>query len=312
MILKIIGLTLASIIGLAILIFCLVLFVPIRYKVKAKKDNSEELNIEAHGKVTWLLHIFNVHIDYPSEQIVTIRIFFIKLFNKKNKEQKVEKPKKPKKVKKSKEKNIDDNNSISDNSLENSDKTEEVITNNEEISEVVEETTYNEDNTIEVEEDSILSDDDPKLSKFFSKLVNIVLNIKLTVKKVYDKIKNIIHNISHYINIITSETFKKAFHKAKSGLFSIIKKLLPRKLKGNIYYGTGDPGSTAQILGYYSLIYPFIGNSFKIYPDFDNKYIYGDVYLRGHICIFSIIKILAGIYFNKDVKKLLKLLKKEK
>ena len=74
--LKIIGILLASVLGLLIFLILLVLFVPIRYGIRA--DNLNELRAE--GRVSWLFRLLYIRVTYLDEQL-TIRLrLFGKIF----------------------------------------------------------------------------------------------------------------------------------------------------------------------------------------------------------------------------------------
>lgn len=74
--LKIIGILLASILGLLIFLILLVLFVPIRYGIRA--DNLNDLRAE--GRVSWLFRLLYIRVTYLDEQL-TIRLrLFGKIF----------------------------------------------------------------------------------------------------------------------------------------------------------------------------------------------------------------------------------------
>ncbi len=81
LILKVLGWTVAGILALVILILLIVLFVPIRYRVKAA---GRKPDITAQGKVTWLLHIVSVAVSFDPENKLDYgaRIFGIKVFPK--------------------------------------------------------------------------------------------------------------------------------------------------------------------------------------------------------------------------------------
>ena len=64
-ILKILGIIIAIILGLLLLIILSVLFVPLRYKVKAKKYEKITGIIRLH----WLLHIVSAYIDYTNAEL---------------------------------------------------------------------------------------------------------------------------------------------------------------------------------------------------------------------------------------------------
>lgn len=73
--LKILGIILLSLIGIVVVLVLLVLFVPVRYKFKGYYKEE----FVCHGKVTWLLHLLAISVDYEKELITSIRILGIPL-----------------------------------------------------------------------------------------------------------------------------------------------------------------------------------------------------------------------------------------
>ena len=73
-ILKFPGILLLFCMGLILVILLLVLFVPVRYKLTARRKPEEE-PIAAEVKVTWLLHIISVAFSYPKAAYVRVRLF---------------------------------------------------------------------------------------------------------------------------------------------------------------------------------------------------------------------------------------------
>lgn len=70
--LKIIGIILASILGLLIFLILMVLFVPVRYCLQA--DNLKELR--AKGRISWLFRLIYIQVFYlESQLVVRLRIF---------------------------------------------------------------------------------------------------------------------------------------------------------------------------------------------------------------------------------------------
>ena len=65
LILKIFGIVLLSILCFILLLGLLVLFVPIRYKVKAKKENETW----AKARIKWLFGIISIKCDYKEEKL---------------------------------------------------------------------------------------------------------------------------------------------------------------------------------------------------------------------------------------------------
>ena len=102
LILKIIGITLLSILAFVLLLLILVLLVPIRYRGQFGKTET----LSASGSVSWLLRLFEIRFSYDENGVVpSLRIFwfFKKPIEKKTGEEK-EKPEKEKEEKPEKEK----------------------------------------------------------------------------------------------------------------------------------------------------------------------------------------------------------------
>ncbi|MFR1873105.1 MAG: DUF2953 domain-containing protein, partial [Coprococcus sp.] len=64
-ILKIIGILLAAILGIAVLLVCIVLFVPVRYQIEAESAGTFE-SIDAHARFSWLLYLFSGYFKYQN------------------------------------------------------------------------------------------------------------------------------------------------------------------------------------------------------------------------------------------------------
>ncbi len=154
----------------------------------------------------------------------------------------------------------------------------------------------------------------PFLKKLKKKLVQIrriFQKIWYTLTGICDKIKTIWENIEYYTDILRSDTFKQAFSLCKDELFSIFSYIRPRKFQADLTVGMDDPAATGKILSYYGMLYPFIGSCVNVIPDFERKRMEGTVFIKGKIRLFNFIKAALRIYFNKDIRKLLKLFKKE-
>lgn len=75
LILKIIGIVLLCVLGLALLLILVVLFVPVRYRIRASYDDEPYLK----ARVTYLLWLFGVTATYDKALKVVLRILFIPL-----------------------------------------------------------------------------------------------------------------------------------------------------------------------------------------------------------------------------------------
>ena len=79
LILKIIGIILAAVLGLAILLLLLVLFVPVRYRAYGVKKEGE---CRAEAKISWLLHLISVPVAFREGELsAKIKILGITLMD---------------------------------------------------------------------------------------------------------------------------------------------------------------------------------------------------------------------------------------
>ena len=78
LILKIIGILIAVVLGLLLVVVLIVLFVPIRYRLEAKKYSG----IEVRGKATWLFGLVHLKIFYLQEKLsIVLRICGYRYFD---------------------------------------------------------------------------------------------------------------------------------------------------------------------------------------------------------------------------------------
>lgn len=313
-ILKIIGIVLICILGVLILLLFLVLFVPLRYQLKLKREMGSEESFHLLVKVTWLLHLLNVVYMYPSEVSLRVRIFCFTVFHSGKEKGSAKEPgKENSTTDKSNEKEETENKNAADSSKRKTETQKEVQSSKNTESDTEKPGLENKKTETGNTEYQKMSEKEEKqgLIKFFQKLIRIFKNIKYTICKICDKIKHIIGSIRYYIDILKSENFQNVWSICGGEIISLLKSIAPRKLEGNLTVGTGDPASTAQILAVYGMLYPFIGNHIFITPDFENPVFEGDFYMRGRITVLKALKTAIKVYFNKDLRKVIQLLKRE-
>ena len=81
LILKIIGIILSVILGVVFLAVCCALFVPVRYRIEVSREEGEgNPPFIARAKITWLFHLVNIHLCYPADVYVRVRLFLFTLF----------------------------------------------------------------------------------------------------------------------------------------------------------------------------------------------------------------------------------------
>lgn len=328
LILKIIGIILLCIIGIILLSVLCALFVPVRYKVKLSREEGEgNPPFTAYVKITWFLHFVNILIRYPCDVIVRVRLMVFTLFRIPEKGHKAAKKKKIA-AEEAKEPQEDLSKSPATDNYDafethydafetRYDRQEEPLE-----TEAVKSTPDISQETERSEEETagkklslkanirIIID---KIRQIIDKIKALFENIQYTIRKFCDKIKSTLDNIQYYREVMESETFKRTLELCKAETGAVLKRLKPDKLEAELTVGMADPAVTGQIFAIYGMLYPLIGQNVHIIGDFesDRTRFEGQIYIRGKIRAFTFLKAAVKIYFNKDIKKLIKLLKKE-
>lgn len=316
LILKIIGITLLSILALLLLVICLVLFVPIRYRLEGSKDLNDTKFLVT-GKVTYLLHIVNAYVKYYEKLEYALRLFIFKLIS----SDKKEKPEKPKRNRRKTENPKAEKEELKEQ-IEQAD-TESEFTNTEGLDftfdrnedELLEsqevdsqdENTGNESSDQKEEKTPLLE----KIASFIEKALDFILDIPDKVEAAINKVNDIKENADYYIEAINDEKNKEAIALCVQSLLKILKSIRPRKIKGYIHIGKEDPYTMGKILSIYSMIYPLTHDKIKFESEFDEELLEGNLFIKGKVTVIVLVIAAVRIYFNKNVRNLIKVLKRE-
>ena len=303
LILKIIGIILLSIISLLLIIIALILFVPIRYRIIANK--FEDSDFYAEIKLTWLLHFINILIKYTDDLYYRVRVILIPI-------KKSDNLKKHKNNSKKNEPYSDDTKSVDEGENISDESANEYISDNE-ISKDKEEIVSTSD-LDENDDDNIKFDENKgiiyKIRFVLTKFFEFLFNIKEKLNEAYNTVVNIVKDIDYYINALKDERNKKVISLCLSQASSIINNIKPKIFNGNLTIGIDEPYTMGQILSIYGILFPIIHDKITINPVYDKEVIEGDLYIKGRISVFVLIRAAIKIYFNRDYKRMIKIFKK--
>lgn len=290
-ILKVIGIILLVVLALILTALLCVLFVPVKYRAVGSFDNTD---IRAKAHVSWLFHLFALHIEYADETDGYIRLVFVKkgLFAD----------------------SLGDNyEAFNDDVMDDAAKTE--------TEDKVSENTGDESEHItdEQAEDECTARTHNEYRSVTDENQHIKQQTKLTHKKTYkkphkkshkkqfkdksDKIKNCIYKLKREYS---DERNKAAFSHLKKELFIILKRICPRRLKLTMVYSTGSPDTTGISLGILACFPVGYTNRWRITPDFESEkpYAKGNFDIKGHVIVISILAATLRILFDKNCRRL--------
>lgn len=289
-ILKVIGIILLVVLALILTALLCVLFVPVKYRAVGSFDNTD---IRAKAHVSWLFHLFALHIEYAQETDGYIRFAFVK------------------------KKLFDNYEALDDGDMDDAAKTEteDKVSENtvDESEHITDEQTENESTAQTHNEQRTVNDENQHIKQ----------QTKLTHQKTYkkrnkkppkkshkkqfkdksDKIKNCIYKLKREYS---DERNKAAFSHLKKELFIILKRICPRRLKLTMVYSTGSPDTTGISLGILACFPVGYTNRWRITPDFESEkpYAKGSFDIKGHVIVISILAATLRILFDKNCRRL--------
>ena len=303
LILKILLWIILGILGLSILLLLLVLFAPIKYTVDAEYYGKAKVK----AKISYLIVSVKILFNQETNQNDTeIRICGILLKPKDKTKKAIEEDgeKQDDSAVKETEEDIAENNI---------DDIEEDITDS--STHKIVEDTVNEDFDLWDNEDDIVPPKEKKLvvrillffkglfQKFFGFIKFIFsLNPDKIADFVDSKTKNIRIKINRFKKFWDLKCTVKTRAYLKKYIPGVVKHVAPRKIKGHIHFGFDEPYKTGQIIGYMSMLPIVYQKKLEWEPDFYNKVLEGDIYLKGKIRIGYIARIVLNINIWKTIK----------
>lgn len=341
-ILSILGILLLCLLGLAVLLLLLVLFFPISYKLSGKKD-AEEMTLSA--RATWLFGFLRVSFDHPEPGRILVKILPFTVFDsgkkaddksRKTSDGSEDKKKTGKQQETGTErqrtadtgrdaatgagqspaaeagpkpaKDMDRAQNEPQTDVSKASAGPEAGAGSEgpestETDRALSEKAETADGSPDSPKAEEAGDDtDPFILKKFKK-------IKYTICSIYDKIKNIWENISYYTALLQEEETKLLFSHVICRLGKILKSIRPRRIRGQILFGTGSPDTTGYAYGIYGMLSPFLGSGLAVTPDFTEAVLEGNLFIAGHITLFTILWNGLKILLDKNLRRFIKKIK---
>ena len=300
LILKIIGIILAVILGIMIVLLGIVLFVPFRYEITAKCDGTID-TLRVKAKATWLLQLLRADVLVKGNKLKwQVRAAWIKKVGAMalggRKEEKADEAEEKE-------------------SQKESEKVEETIVKDEVVKETTEINEEKRESSSEEVKDNRLEEDQKEHNKEReshseadeaasqeSEEKSTGSKIKEKYETIKAKIEDLLQKKDKIVDLLTEESHIRAFQKIKKELFILLRRLKPKKINIKLRFGFADPSVTGKVLGGISMIYPFLGDTTEIIPDFENKILKGNVYIKGRIRICHFAALAVKLLLSKDIR----------
>lgn len=310
-VLKIIGITILVILALMLFILLVILFVPVRYSGKGSyQDGLFEVKLRA----SWFLHMVSFRGEYQKEQALHIylKIFGITMYDNLKAD---DKKTKHKKIKSTKNKTENAGEIQAASSKESIPEDAVLVENDDDHFDAAvdtgEEITENSDFQCESDVSSAKKPNMiQKIKNLFIKFIHFFKNIKFTFHKVCDTMVKIKNNIEYYLEILRLDSTKRAFATCQKQLMYVLGKISPRKYQINLHLGFDDPAVMGEVLAVWGMFYPLHQGNINIEPEFEQSVIEGVFSFQGLVSVFVFARVVCILFFDKDIKHLIKRLKR--
>ncbi|MBE5853434.1 MAG: hypothetical protein E7299_10890 [Lachnospiraceae bacterium] len=277
LVLKIIGMILLAIVAIVLLLAVALLFLPVRYNVKAeadseKKDENEKFYFDLKLKATWLL-LFAAYVEYQKKQRIRFKILGITVYDSAKhvsteKKQKKETDKIAKEEKKEKEENTASDNDVKEKDTKESEKKEK------------EEQTKNP----------------------FRKL-------RYAIERFCDTLRNIKEKKDAVINLWNDAQTVKCRNLIVQELLYLLKHLKPGKIQGFLHFGFDDPAMTGYGMAAYGMMIPVWGDFLTVEPEFEDTILQTSLIVKGKMKGFTFLKVFLRLCFSSDFRSVIKKVK---
>ena len=281
-ILKIIGIVLACIVGLILLLVLLVLFIPVTYRLSGDGEGAE---INAEGKGAWLFHALTASLSWMDKSLsFKIRLFGIPI-KKGSLYPQESNPAEERKDEKREEKEV----------IEKETAAPEPV-----IKEAVIKDLPEEKHDAPEQTDVVKKEKEP----FTDRIEHFIERIEAKLQAFQEKMEQA-------ERIVTSPVTQRALKKVKEQLFAILNHIKPKKIAGNLNFGLEDPANTAIIYGTIDCIAEGMsGGKLILTPEFYQEGISLDMVISGRLFIGYIALCALKVIFNKDVKKVVRVIRR--
>ena len=127
------------------------------------------------------------------------------------------------------------------------------------------------------------------------------------------KLRVLFEKISEYINFINRKSTRRAFKKMKYIVIRVVKHVFPKRIRGKIDFGFEEPHLTGQALGGIAMAYDMFGidpEEVEVFPHFDKEMIDARLGYRGRIFIVFLLYYAIKFFVDPDIRKTMKFLNK--
>lgn len=300
LILKFIGIAIAVLLGLLFLLLCIVLFVPVRYQIWFRCAGTKE-SLEVDVKASWLLRLIAARVNVRgSDTKIHVRAAWKTILPGKEAEGNASEPDMPQPKIKDAQIGTDMPQSQMEATQAERMQVEEKMIPEQSLEQSFAEGRKKEDSGEKQKKKQVSLIG--KLRKLWNKITGIWEKIKYTIAGICDKINVFTAKKDHLVEFLTQETHQNAFRFGVGELKRTFLVLKPKELRGKLRFGFSDPYLTGKALAVLGVLYPFLGDTLEVTPEFEEAALEGEVFVRGKIRFGTFVRTAVRFLKNREVR----------
>lgn len=305
LILKFILIILGILLGLLLLAVLLVLFCPVRYKVSVVKTEGDWNQIEGEGVVSWLFHGVSLKAEWKDQQMeMSFHLFGTPV---------------DKLLKKRQKKKSDSENVKNTSKKSGTKETRSEATNSKNEKRELEAKSSNDssdqganstENKIQPEDTASEEVSEQKtffIKRIYDRIRNIFKGIRTKLQNIRRTLKKVKNNLSWWKSFLEHPRVKASRTLVWKHAKFLLKHIFPTKIEGQVAFSFEDPALTGTALAVLGMTIPFHKNCVQINPRFGGEnYLQGNIRAKGRIYGFVFLRAALIIYFDKNIKYVIK------
>lgn len=98
---------------------------------------------------------------------------------------------------------------------------------------------------------------------------------------------------------------KRSLQKLKREITKVLSSLLPKKGKGWLRLGLGDPYETGRVMELFAALYPLYGEKrIEIQPEFSERVLETRMDVKGRVYVFTLLSAALRLFTDRNLRKM--------
>lgn len=322
LILKFILILLGIVLGLILLAVLLLLFCPMRYRASVSKRESGWKEIQGGGSISWLFHGIVLKAEWKDGNLQTAFYLFgipiTKLLKKRKgktaanagkTETKAEKTETIGKITETADnhnkKNTERNNIKTTDDQKDTEQERYEVKKKIADAEITTEAAMRQQQKNSEQTDG--NEKIPVLKKVIASVQNKLRGIQRKLKGIRHTLQKIRNHVNWWKTFLEHPRVKAAVSLVWKHAKFLLKHIFPTRTEGKITFSSEDPAVSGMVLAVLGMTIPFHKNCIEILPLFNGEnYLRGNISVRGRIYGFVFVRAAVVIYFDKNIKYVIK------